>query len=165
MQESTEHYELLQSRIEQAISFLIALYKEEHVAAISAKDVAMCANAAQALIYEAGEEATQLWKCFQPAESEGPCAIGNISDTYENVYARVDQAHSILNSVLANDHFVVMDGRDLAGTLSASQELMEQSRQGMEKLWELIKHHSVAEALAKQAGEAAWPLKPKSLIH
>ena len=154
MKEATEHYKVLASRLEQATSFLIAISEEKLIAALSDKRVADCANSAQALVYDADNALTYLWKCVQPDESEGRCAIGDISDTYENVYARVDQAHSILNSVLANDHFVVMDGRDLAGTLSASQELMWQSRQGMEKLWELTKHHSVAEANAK-AGEAS----------
>ena len=60
------------------------------------------------------------------------------ADTYEIVVSRVDQAHSILNSVLANDQFKSMKEHVLAGTLSASEELMGQARQGMEELWPLI---------------------------
>ena len=71
MKEATEHYEALHSRIEQAISLLIAICEEKHIAALSDKHVASCANAAHSLIFDAGEAATQMWKCVQPAGPEG----------------------------------------------------------------------------------------------
>ena len=66
MNEATEQYELLASRLEQAISFLIAISEAEHVAALSDKQVADCANAAHSLVYQADNALTGLWKCVQP---------------------------------------------------------------------------------------------------
>ena len=45
-----------------------------------------------------------------------------------------------------NDRFVEMNSHVLAGTLSASEELMGQAQQGLMELWELITHQPAKDA-------------------
>ena len=61
MNQATNHYEALHSRIEQAISLLIAISEEKHIAALSNKQVADCASTAHSLLFDAGEAAAQMW--------------------------------------------------------------------------------------------------------
>ena len=75
--------------------------------------------------------------------------MSGISETYESVVAGIDQARSILCAIIGNDRFADMDASRLSATLAASENLMAQAHQSMENLWELIKHHSIAEAIAK----------------
>ena len=98
MKEATEYYEIVHSRLEQAISFLIAICEEKHIAANSDKQVASCANAAQSLVYDAGEELTQLWKCVQPAGAEIKSETSKpiTMDQLDELTLPLGKAHSIL---------------------------------------------------------------------
>ena len=63
MKETTEHYGVLSSRLDQATSILIAICEEKHIAALSDKRVAGCVKAVLSLVYDADIALTALRKC------------------------------------------------------------------------------------------------------
>lgn len=67
-----EHYRTVASHLDQAVSLLIALSEEKHIAALSNKHVSNCVNAIHSLVYDADLALGELWKCVRPANVEDP---------------------------------------------------------------------------------------------